>query len=190
MPATTDCRGLPYPVDADPIDVAADMERLAEATDEQLCSIIAGYPRGAISRQFKPTTQGGYGGATEFAISGLEFTVPAMPPSGQRLHQVEFNVRAIQTSTPLAHSITYVTLRAGSVTGTVVDNINFPSIDNASPHGISLQGTFVTAGLVHGQLYVITTGTSGGFTYSVSANSWSMLWDRGGSVMPSVPVDF
>jgi hypothetical protein len=37
MPATTTCAKLPYPVDADPIDVTGDMRRLAQAVDAAIC---------------------------------------------------------------------------------------------------------------------------------------------------------
>jgi hypothetical protein len=38
MPATTACAKLPYPVDADPIDVTGDLRRLAQAVDTAICT--------------------------------------------------------------------------------------------------------------------------------------------------------
>lgn len=42
MPLTTTCRGYPYPVDADDIDIPGDVKALAEAVDDDLCGILDG----------------------------------------------------------------------------------------------------------------------------------------------------
>lgn len=41
MPATTDCRSYPYPLDTDVIDVAGDISRLANAVDDDMCALQA-----------------------------------------------------------------------------------------------------------------------------------------------------
>jgi microcystin-dependent protein len=52
MPADTTCRDYPYPVDGDPIDVAGDIKRLADAVDADVCAIAgqlgAGVPIGTL----------------------------------------------------------------------------------------------------------------------------------------------
>lgn len=37
MPGATACTGIPYPIDTDPVDVAADMQAMAEALDSVVC---------------------------------------------------------------------------------------------------------------------------------------------------------
>lgn len=39
MPATTDCRSYPYPLDTDLIDVAGDLAKLANAIDDDICAV-------------------------------------------------------------------------------------------------------------------------------------------------------
>jgi hypothetical protein len=39
MPDLTACRSIPYPLESDPIDVAADMQAMAEAIDVDLCGL-------------------------------------------------------------------------------------------------------------------------------------------------------
>jgi len=48
MPLATDCRAYPYPEDADPIDVAADIQRLAVAVDLDVCSVMDAVERAPV----------------------------------------------------------------------------------------------------------------------------------------------
>lgn len=57
MPGTTPCAGLPFPVDTDPIDVAGDIEKLAQATDSAVCGISGKFVGEVFSMYVPPSPQ-------------------------------------------------------------------------------------------------------------------------------------
>lgn len=57
MPGVTTCRSYPYPVDGDPVDVAVDIQALADAIDADLCDIASDAERIPIGT-LRPTIKG------------------------------------------------------------------------------------------------------------------------------------
>lgn len=92
MPATTPNRAYPYPVPADTTDIPGDIQRLAEAVDDDLCTLTASVP-------IRPALQ--LRGATPVRV----FTHPADPFPGAA---VDYDIEEFRTpgiTYTLSHSI-------------------------------------------------------------------------------------
>ncbi|MCJ7725398.1 MAG: tail fiber protein [Acidimicrobiia bacterium] len=77
MPLITPCVSLPFPTDADPVDVAGDIARLALAVDGAICGVIGGVvPLGTILPWWD---NGGTAPAGTLRCNGDPFTATTWP---------------------------------------------------------------------------------------------------------------
>jgi len=172
MPGATANRAYPYPLGADPIDIAGDIQRLADAVDVDMNT----RPHGLYSRALKATTEGGFGGGVEYGISGLGFTVPATPTG--RTHHVYFRLICPITVVGSAVSQLGVTLRAQpAVTGALVEQwaMQFPQALITYP--IIVDGWFTPTGLTPGTSYILGASSDGAGRFSINAGSSVSLFD-------------
>jgi hypothetical protein len=174
MPATTPNRAYPYPLPADSINVPRDIEALARAIDTDTAAVAAG---GLLLRAIKPSTEGGFGGGTEYRISGLDLTCPA-PGAPTRTHQIAYSIKIIPSTVPPSGNTSIsISVRQGSLTGTVIDSHLSVFHTSTTPYGWNLNGEFMPTGLVSGALYVITASSDGTGRFSIPAGAWSGLYD-------------
>lgn len=87
MPATTPNRLYPYPLPADPTDVPGDLERLANAIDDDVCSIRAGLTGRPVSR---------FRGTGTFASPST--SAPLSPPPSDTFYRVPFDTTDFNTA--------------------------------------------------------------------------------------------
>jgi hypothetical protein len=106
MPGTTS-RGFPYPTDTDPIDVAGDMQALAESIDSGFGDLVnvsnankLASPHGVLGHMDRYTNAGPIVAGTPAAISGLAFSFTTT--SGRRVQFLAY-MRHLFSSSPSAY---------------------------------------------------------------------------------------
>lgn len=87
MPATTPNRLYPYPLPADPTDVPGDLQRLAEAIDDDVCSIRSGLGGRPVAR---------FRGTGTFASPST--SAPLSPPPSDTFYRVPFDTEDFNTA--------------------------------------------------------------------------------------------
>jgi len=87
MPATTPNRLYPYPLVTDPTDVPGDLQRLAEAIDDDVCSIRAGLGGRPVAR---------FRGTGTFASPST--SAPLSPPPSDTFYRVPFDTTDFNTA--------------------------------------------------------------------------------------------
>ena len=71
MPGTTDCRAYPFPLGPEPVDVAGDIQRLADKIDDDTCSLFAT----STSQGSQISAQGGQISNLQSRLTALETAV-------------------------------------------------------------------------------------------------------------------
>lgn len=87
MPATTPNRFYPYPTPGDPVDVPGDMQKLAEAIDDDVCAIRSGLGGRPVAR---------FRGTGTFASPST--SAPLSPPPSDTFYRVPFDVTDFNTA--------------------------------------------------------------------------------------------
>jgi hypothetical protein len=87
MPATTPNRFYPYPLPADPTDVPGDMQKLAEAIDDDVCGIEATLTGRPVAR---------FRGTGTFASPST--SAPLSPPPSDSFYRVPFDTEDFNTA--------------------------------------------------------------------------------------------
>lgn len=173
MPAVTSPRGYPYPLDTDPIDVAGDIKKLAEAIDDDATSIQNFATLNATTGKYMggwTMSSGGWGSTSPAGVGGFQFT--ALP------HR-RYNIVGACVADCSDRTATCVV--TAKVNGILVSDYGITLSQTANRFGpIPIQGIFTnfadTSVLADVQIYIAVAAATGGFSIN---RGWVQAVDLG-----------